>query len=590
MFGFAKKKVVRPDSQDLTKRKLLFGGAAGLALAGGFPARGANNFGGLVPKNNLLDVDDPIASTVNLGFVRSLGSGLATRSLRSKVEDFACILDWNGVDLSGNNDNASVLQQAMNDCGAQGIPLVIPYGGVMALGSTIAWGPYQRIIGPGQAGGAAGAVPTTKDFYFHLAHTGVGFQTTLNPSIPTGDNPAREMSGVNFYRTQPTPAPGWVPTGHDFDIKFIGCYDAYVHDCMFLDPTRLMQIVGDTVNNIGNARINLNNIKGNPLLTGIDATQVYDIVEWDNIEFWPFWQPPNVNLYVTPFIQANATAFNIGRMDDPQWGKIFAYGFNTGMHFYNQAAVGSLPGGSTTGLYCAAAGMDSIGTGYLDEGVGTYAHFGDLLCAGATGNALNLVNLEGTFARLQVDKYFPARTTNSAALLNGSNNDMKVMGWSAGPAIGGPDVFVSPGNRFTIATKIGDLGGPAITYGGTGDIYTPDKRPCNPAVSSTGGALTSVSAVATFTRPGDETIISGTVSIVTNGAANGILTATLPVGTPVPSADTPISASRLLAGTRIAINAEVKTSGVIEFTIGSSGAYPGADGASISFSGPYPTA
>jgi hypothetical protein len=158
------------------------------------------------------------------GFQSALPAAPAIRPFASKLKDIADLRDWNGLDLTDSNDNATLVQDALTKTAATGDVLHVPPGKI-ALGSMISWPEGSQIVGAGQAG----SIYSSKYSFFHLAHLGVGFEAT-------GAVGARSMRGVNFVRSQPAPTAGWTPLAADFDIRVRGAQDVSIEDCRFFEP------------------------------------------------------------------------------------------------------------------------------------------------------------------------------------------------------------------------------------------------------------------------------------------------------------------------------------------------------------------
>lgn len=344
--------------------------------------------------------------------------------------------DWSGLDLTDSHDNAGIVQSALNQAAASGQKLYVPPG-LIALDSTIIWPVTSQIFGAGQASSTASAAYS----WFHLAHTGVGF------SAVAGQFDSRSMRGVNFYRSQPTPAAGWTPLSAGADIAISGAVDITITDCLFLNPTVMIGVGGDPVAGKGSGRIILRNIKGQPLTAGIVMTQVYDVCYMDEIHLWPFWsQDPNVVNYV----RGNAYAFILNRVDNPKLGRIFTWGYWRGLVIGEQADVGNagLPPGTTSLLHADVVGVDNCGIGFLvNAGDSASAHINQLYAVSGSG-AEPAILVQGTNANITIGDLYGA---NGAGLVSlaASGNTMTI-GTSRSVAVTGTEFNVATGNTLRL--------------------------------------------------------------------------------------------------------------------------------------------
>ncbi|RVD44656.1 hypothetical protein EN742_01700 [Mesorhizobium sp. M4A.F.Ca.ET.020.02.1.1] len=394
----------------------------------------------------------------------------AIRSERSKMQDYCDLRDWNGLDLTGVNDNATLMQAAMNAVAGTGNALNVP-AGTIALGSQMTWPAACHIKGPGQAGRELNGAFAR----FHIAHTGIGFKTTSESISDGAGSSARSMKGVNFKRTQPALGVGWAPTAHGYDVQIIGCYDVAVEDCMFLNPTNMLQIVGDAATSRGAGRVTLRNLKGQPFRKGIDATNVYDGCFFDAIHLWPFW---SFDANVTADMQANATAFNFGRCDNLDLGRMFAYGYQLGMGVYQQAVVGAMPGGSCNYLGCDTMYTDGCTTGLLVTGDNVDLSFNRFIQAGMTSGPTQSMRFFGNNGRAFFSRLSAIRSNSSAIYIDGGvGNLVTVVDYdslSIDADATGDAEFLVVGATNTLRLMNPPKTSAATKYGGSGTIVTGD--------------------------------------------------------------------------------------------------------------------
>jgi hypothetical protein len=513
------------------------------------------------------------------GFQSTLPTTPATRTKKSKLGDFADLRDWNGLDLTGATDNTSLVQDAVTKTAAVGVPLYVPPG-VVQLTSAVSWPTGSHIIGAGQAGRETNGAYS----YFYFNHLGKGFLTTSESIGDGAGSASRSMKGVNFRRAQPTPGGGWVPNSADYDVAIVGCYDVQIEDCMFLNPTRAILISGKTGTDHGSGRVTLRNIKGQPLLAGIVAEYIYDECFWDEIHFWPHW---SFDSNVTNYVLANAVAFQIGRFDGLDAGRIFCYGYALGMNVVTTATSGSLPGGTANLCGFQTFYSDGATTGLLVAGDQSDIAFDRFIQTGnnpavqsvrvfGSGNKLNFKRMTlfgSTLSGVYVD------TGNSNTITIGDYNSLNIDSDSSGDAeflvVGATNKLRLLASPTTSATN---------KYSGSGVIESPDWITYTPTVTSGAGSLTTKSAVGRYRRQGKTVDVEIVITITTNGTGSSSIKATVPFTSA--NFTTVLWAGRILtAGT--ACTGSVSTSDTLVSIVTYNNTYPGSDGAVIAVSGSY---
>lgn len=511
--------------------------------------------------NRLLQRAKDFAVTVAGSFSAPIATP-AIRTISSKLWDRADIRDWDGIDLTGANDEAATVQSAVTTLGAEGKPLHFP-GNTIALDSPITWPSGAHIVGSGQAGRELNGTFT----YFHITHGGIGFQTTAESISDGGGSTNRSMKGVNFRRTQPAIGPGFVPAGHDFDVDVQGAYDVNIQDVMFLNSSRAIRLKG-TANGLGSGRVTLNNIKGQPLVQGIEATNVYDTCMWDEIHFWPFW---SFDPDVTSWVNANSEAIKLGRFDNADFGRIFIYGMGTSLVAFEQADValpggGVMPGGGVNLLRAGSFYSDGCTTGLLTLSDSTTMHFDRFIHAGQVPTpAVEGLRMFGDGGRIHINDLICFRSTVGAVRLEGTGN-LLTIGNSESLSIGGTEFIAQAGNRIRLLSK------PATTaptkYGGGGIIETPEMRTYTATISATGGAPTGATVNASYTRRGNWTTVR--LLITTGTGGSGALTVTAPFTASVGGSGSGKNNSSLGM-----VGAAISAGGTSFFINGPTGAYPG---------------
>lgn len=449
----------------------------------------------------------------------------AILSLIEKMSQVADIRDWDGVDLTGANDEASIVQAAVTETSGLTNPVPVRFPGCkIALGTPITTYNGTILEGTMKPGGSYDTKPT----WFHITHTGVGFTNFDN----TG---AQRFSKFGTYRTQPVPGGGaYTPNANDFDFDWVGAQDITMEDVHLHNPTKAVQIRGRQTGAVNSGRITLKRITGQPLQEGIRATHCLDKVFWDEIDFWTYWSS---NANVITYTRGNGSSFILGRMDNPKFGRLFSWGYQRGMIINNQAAVGSLPTGTVSLLYAGCLGFDNCGVGLL---VNSGAN-------GATGTINGLyaasdpaapsVSAESLFwcladsTRFKIDDMFGQYSSSALLALNGTGNIWTIDNARSLAITGASDFSISSGNTLRL------LSSPQISaaaaYAGTGAIETPDWRSWTPTVTAQTGLITTLGAVsAKYQRVGKIVRFKADIAITTNGTGGGDVRFTLPL-TPV---------------------------------------------------------
>lgn len=439
-------------------------------------------------------------------------SGIASPSIRTllaKLSDVADIRDWDAVDLTGANDEASIVQAAVDETADLTNPVPVRYPGCkIALGTPITTKNGTVFEGPMKGGGSY----DTKAAWFHIAHTGVGFTNLDNLG-------AQRFSRINTYRTQPTPGGGaYTPTAHGFDFDFVGAQDITMEDVCLLNPTKAIQVRGNTVTGAASGRMNFRNITGQPLQEGFRLAHCLDCVYMDEVHWWPLWN--GVNAQLAAYIKQNASAFILGRVDNAKWGRVFSYGYYRAMLAIQTAASGSLPAG-TVGLFsCQTFGADDCSSALIvNSGTdGAVLNFGNFYAASNPTPLLSAENFIWTLgdnARVNIGNLHGQYTSGALIGLNGTGNVVTAE-TSSSTAITGTEFVAEAGNTIRLGKS--PKTSASTIYGGAGVIETPDWRSFTPTITSGTGAITAIGAnAARYRRQGKSVKANGRFVITTNG-------------------------------------------------------------------------
>lgn len=114
----------------------------------------------------------------------------------------------------------------------------------------------------------------------------------------------------------------------------------------------------------GASRITLDGIFGQCFGSGIDITKMYDVARINNIHLnWPFYSGDS---NVLNYMNLNADAMVLGRVDNPVVSNFFVWGGRQGIKFYTDTGTDpGLEGGITQRFQGTNIGIDNIGTGII---------------------------------------------------------------------------------------------------------------------------------------------------------------------------------------------------------------------------------
>ncbi|BAF86853.1 conserved hypothetical protein [Azorhizobium caulinodans ORS 571] len=144
--------------------------------------------------------------------------------------------DYNGIDFTGSNDCASILQTAANEA-EDSNPIRYEVPGTITLVSPITLKDGTTLSGLVRPGVRTGA---DNGSWFYFAHSGKGFTGGYG-----GSNKVRSVTirGIGTTRYQLVPGPGWAPQPHDFDFDF-RVDDLTLEDVLILNATKGIRMSG----------------------------------------------------------------------------------------------------------------------------------------------------------------------------------------------------------------------------------------------------------------------------------------------------------------------------------------------------------
>lgn len=414
-----------------------------------------------------------------------------------------------------------------------------------------------------------------KGSWFHFDHTGVGFNI---------DGPA--IMGTVFldkfgtFRTQPTPAPAWVPTDHDFDIVFNDT-DLVIGDLMLYNPTKGIK---GTNGNAG--RLTIGRLRGQPLNKGIDLDQQFDAPNIGQIHFWPFWQD-NSNVHDYTLLNLDALFFK--RVDNPFIRSIFTIFARAGLRISEAA------NGTTNKFRIDNADFDGGNFGIWIDSTsisGTRGQIGNLSIQGKTDFVGSKgVFFEGTNAQVDISNLDIRFSDQNGIRINGTTNLLRISQLvnenfnRSGSSF--PAVEVSAGStvRITGMPSISGDGGTGGRYGGAGLIYVDEWRDFTPTITSTSGTITTLGTVTgRFKRHNNTLDFEVDLAITTNGTGSGAVRATLP-DTITTQAHVAVGRETLAGGKQLSGTLFPATAQCDLRNFDNS--YPGSDGSRLVVSGSY---
>lgn len=329
-----------------------------------------------------------------VGYERTGISFPACRTVQLKNQDIADLRDWNDIDYSGNNDNFATLQSAINSCAAIGAPLDIP-GTPTTL---IACGSPLVLPGGTILRGVLKAGETSNTYScFLFTGSGDGFQI-LDSGGP------RSITNINTMRVQPPSTSGWVPNALGWDINIRGGREVYLDSIHLFNPTNGIQLTCDATETFPCGRVHIERISGRPFSIGVQAQYVEDVFWMDDVEFWPFNQnDANLNAYCQTF----GVAFRFGRVDNPQFGRVFALGYDKTVEVYQSPDIGAVPGGTISLMDFDQLGCDSTHCGVLIRSSTVYAtaNITSMYATGVNDGVISiaLVQNNGQNSQLSID-------------------------------------------------------------------------------------------------------------------------------------------------------------------------------------------
>lgn len=456
--------------------------------------------------------------------VKPKGAQSRVRSLTSIKGDLPNLLDWD-FDPNGNNDSTSAMRKMIADSITSGFRRVFGAEGTFVLTEQIDVNSSIWIDGVGvepySVISLTGENTRGRGTWFHLAHNGKGF----NIARATGNFSGVKFSGIGTFRDQTIPSSGtFTPVSQDFDFYTDNCADTDFEDIVLLNAFR-----GICCTNGGAGRLNVRNVRGQPLYEGIVIDEAYDICRLTDVHLWPFWSHKQS---VWDWMIANANGITSVRNDNPFFTNLFTIFYNNGL------VIKGGPNGTTNKLKLVNGDFDRGFRGVLIDGTadnhaGKYINVSSQGETGVSGNNQGFVcyadNCDITISNPDF------RIFNSNAIrIEGTGNDVKLhnpqieswnlsaSSWPAVEAVSGNVIRITGDTHF-------DGGNGAALIGGTGNFDADIWRPYTPRVAAQIGAISNVGAISgSYKLAGRTCYFSADIVITNIGTASGSIYIGLP--------------------------------------------------------------
>lgn len=337
------------------------GGYHALSLCSNALGTGAelsyNAFGGAVPL--------PLNCNVN-GTITPCG-GLPA------VPNAPSIATYGGV-ADNSTDLGAAIQKAYNaNVGCVRIP-----AGIYLITTAVRFTAQPPcFFGDGWNENVLGNLGSATGTWIHINSTGF---TPFTVTAIGGQGGATGFSNIAFYEDQPNVQVGWTPTAYPYIFTLNGNLGRVDFDnLLFFNTTHC-------ISTTASARFHITNISGQPLGTCFLFDNEHDIQFVDDIDFWPFW---NSTQNVVGYTQTNVDPLVYQRVDSPVLGKIFVYGYHSGLNLASSA------NGVTSGMQVSSLDADAAMYGLWVTGNASQAQIGNLRTAGGTVGGTNLAGAEG---------------------------------------------------------------------------------------------------------------------------------------------------------------------------------------------------
>ncbi len=315
---------------------------------------------------------------------------------------------------NGTSDDTGAIQSALNDVGGAGGGIVFLPTGNYYVATHLSVPAYTSIVGVFEAPQAFSQNHGTTLLAVENAGNAAGtaFLTLVGPNSV--------VKGLTvFYPNQTVTNP---PVAYPWTIQGGGGDNATVEDVLLVNPYQAIDLATNT-----SGRHLIRGVYGQPLLTGIQVDQCYDIGRIMEVHFWPFWSQ---NAAIYAYQSANAVSFSFERTDWEVVQDVFSYGYHIGASF-TASANGAMNGQMSN------IDFDNVDIGLYAQATQAYAiHVSNLNLANAGGGStkIGIVGAAGGAANLDVRGATFWGQLQQAATWNNSGtfslSDSRVLAWN----------------------------------------------------------------------------------------------------------------------------------------------------------------
>lgn len=254
-----------------------------------------------------------INGEIKAELLQAIFSGAGAVSFGNKREISA---DWFNTNNDGVTDDSTAINNAINSLPKGGVVL-LPSLKYLILTNPVTINSYVVLQGMMEQIVDSPYRSTTIDIkYGHNSASSIAIlliadSALRNVCINYPDQVAKTVSTPEVY--------GWAV---GTDIAYIN-QDIRIENVMLYNPYQGINLV--------RFRGTLNNIHGQPLLTGIYASNLTDACRINNIHFWTYYTDGSGNLY--NYVYNNATALDIRFTANTEFSNIFVFGYKYGAYF-----------------------------------------------------------------------------------------------------------------------------------------------------------------------------------------------------------------------------------------------------------------
>lgn len=372
-----------------------------------------------------------------------------------------------GAQGDGVTDDTNAIQSALNDVADGGGGIVFLPTGNYFLQTHLSVPAYTSLVGVFQAPQAFSQNYGTTLLAVENAGnaTGTPFITLVGP-----DSTARGLTV--FYPNQTVTNP---PVAYPWTLQGGGGDNVTVEDVLLVNPYQAIDLATNP-----SPRHLIRGVYGQPLLTGIQVDQCYDIGRILDVHFWPFWSQSPV---IYAYLSANAVSFSFQRTDWEVVQDVFSYGYHLGASF-TASTNGSMNGQMSN------VNFDNVDIGLYAQSTQAYAvHVSNLNVANAGGGTtqIGIVGAAGGQAQLDVrgasfwgQLQQDVKWNNSGTL---SLSDSRMLAWN-GATPGA--IEIDSGRAMIHDNYFSDLIGTSITVGANTDrvMLTGNELVGNPIVNN----------------------------------------------------------------------------------------------------------